>query len=449
MADTSLGFVAASPSLPAAIKAPRPRQSAKPECHRCSSSSIVLGAAASLCVATGRRQDRRRACTVPRLAELGSRDTPSPHDLLLRVARGETGDHTPVWLMRQAGRYMKAFRNYSERYPFRQRSETPDMAIELSLQCWRQYGMDGVIVFSDILTPLPAMGINFDVVRGRGPIVLGDLARTLEDRLQDGPSQIREVTGHEGFKESHGFLRETLQALRSETEEKCSLLGFVGAPWTLAAYAVEAGSTKEAAVFKKWMFSKPEVVDEFLRRMTVTISNYAIYQVKSGAQCIQIFESWAHCLTPELWRRFAAPCVQQVVATLRKECPGVPIIYFANGGSSYLRDQVEALQGQIDVLGVDGHMRLDEAAKIVDGTGLVLQGNVDPYVLRYGSESEVRQAVRDSIDAVGGPGRHILNLGHGVLQGTPEENVLFFVEEAQRYQGTSEEYTSEKELLAA
>ncbi|CAE7479119.1 hemE [Symbiodinium sp. CCMP2456] len=455
MAEGSLGFVAATPSLPVA-RAPRIQRtrSTKPELPR-DSSGIVLGAAASLCAATLCRRDRQRGGarnvrTLPRPAELGTRGTPAPHDLLLRVARGETGEHTPVWLMRQAGRYMKAFRKYSERYPFRQRSETPDMAIELSLQCWRQYGMDGVIVFSDILTPLPAMGISFDVVRGRGPIVLGDLARTLEDRLQDGPGQIREVSSHEGFKDSHGFLKETLQALRSETEKKCSLLGFVGAPWTLAAYAVEAGGTKEAAVFKKWMFSKPEVVDEFLRRMTVTISNYAIYQVESGAQCIQIFESWAHCLTPELWRRFAAPCVKEVAATLRQACPDVPIIYFANGGSSFLQDQVTELAEHIDVLGVDGHMRLEEAAKIVDGTGLILQGNVDPYILRYGSESEVREAVRKSIDAVGGPGRHILNLGHGVLQGTPEENVLYFVEESQTYRGASEEYSSaEKELLAA
>lgn len=373
-----------------------------------------------------------------------SRETPAPHDLLLRVASGEVGDHTPVWLMRQAGRYMKAFRAYSERYPFRQRSETPAMATELSLQCWRQYGMDGVIVFSDILTPLPAMGIEFDVIRGRGPIVLGDLARTLKDRLEDGPNQIRAVESSEAFLKSHAFVQETLQVLRSETEGKCSLLGFVGAPWTLAAYAVEAGSTKEAALFKKWMFSKPEVVDEFLHRMTVTISNYAIYQVESGAQCIQIFESWAHCLTPELWKRFAAPCAVKVAQTLRKACPDVPIIYFANGGSPYFSDQVKMLAGHIDVIGVDAHMRMKDAAEVVETHNhagperrLVLQGNVDPFLLRYGEEDHIRKAVRAVIDEAGGPGRHILNLGHGVLQGTPEENVLYFVDEAQSYAGSS------------
>lgn len=329
---------------------------------------------------------------------------------------------------------MKDFRKYSERYPFRQRSETPEMATELSLQCWRRYGMDAVIVFSDILTPLPAMGIEFDVVRGRGPIVLGDLSRMLEDRLQ-GPKAIRQLENSEDFLATHSFLRETLSALRAQTEGRCSLIGFVGAPWTLAAYAVEGGSTKEGEKIKKWMFEKPDVVNEFLRRMTVSITNYAIYQVKSGAQCIQLFDSWAHCLTPELWVRFAAPFVRDVAQGVRKACPDIPLIYFANGGSSYLRDQVSALAGCIDVLGVDQHTRLSEAHETVRGSGLVLQGNTDPYVLKYGTEAEIRAAVRECIDAAGGPGKHIMNLGHGVLQGTPEENVQFFVEEAQTYSG--------------
>jgi len=353
-----------------------------------------------------------------------------PADLLLQVARGnhESG-MTPVWLMRQAGRYMKDFRKFSERYPFRQRSETSSMATELSLQCWMKYKMDGVIMFSDILTPLPALGIEFDVIRGRGPIVLGDLGRCLEDRLA-GNKAIREVTCSSGFESTHSFVRETLHALKKETAGQCALLGFVGAPWTLAAYSVEGGSTKDAAIFKRWMYQQPEVVEEFLKRITTTIANYAIFQAQSGAECIQIFDSWAHCLTPEQWVQFAAPSVQRVAREVRASCPDVPLIYFANGGSSYLRDQADALSGHVDVLAVDQGIRLAEAARIVEGTGLVLQGNVDPFILRYGSESEVRKAVRQAIDEAGGPGKHILNLGHGVMQQTPEENVQYFVEEA-------------------
>jgi uroporphyrinogen decarboxylase len=327
---------------------------------------------------------------------------------------------------------MKEFRKYSERYPFRQRSETPEIAVELSLQCWRRFGMDGVIFFSDILTPLPAMGIEFDVVRGRGPLVLGDLARCLKDRLS-GPRNILRVTDSEDYLASHGFIREILQTLRKETEGNCALLGFVGAPWTLAAYAVEGGSTKDAAHFKKWMYEQPAVADEFLERCTDSIANYGIFQARSGAQCIQIFDSWAHCLSPEQWQRFAAPHVRRVAQDIRAACPDIPIIYFANGGSSYMRDQVEVLNGVVDVLGVDGRARLGEARRAVEGSGLVLQGNVDSFVLRHGSEADIRDAVRRAIDDAGGPGRHIMNLGHGVLQGTPEESVAHFVEEAQTY----------------
>lgn len=415
-----------------------PRQCPAPA-SACSLAAAVVGLGlGSVARRRGTRQSQPRRFTViaaAGIAEEGEvqRPTPAPADLLVRVASGLPGaGRTPVWLMRQAGRYMKAFRRYSERYPFRQRSETPAMAEELSLQCWRKYGMDGVIFFSDILTPLPALGIEFDVVRGRGPIVLGDLARTLEDRLE-GPNAIRELADSEDFKATHGFVRRTLRSLRTETEGKCSLLGFVGAPWTLAAYSVEGGSTKEAATFKKWMYEQPDVVDEFLRRMTTSIASYAVFQVESGAQCIQIFDSWAHCLSPEQWSRFAAPHVKEVARSVRARCPGVPLIYFANGGSSYLRDQVNELHGLVEVLGVDGHIRMSEAAKIAEGSGLVLQGNVDPYILRHGSEADVRSAVRRCIDEAGGPGKHILNLGHGVLQQTPEENVLYFVEEAQSY----------------
>lgn len=392
--------------------------------------SIAAGLTLAGVVAHAGRRRAKRSC---RQAAEHVRATPAPNDLILRVARGVGDVHrTPVWLMRQAGRYMKDFRKYSERYPFRQRSETPEMATELSLQCWRRYGMDGVIVFSDILTPLPALGIDFDVVRGRGPLVMGDLARTLQDRME-GDRKILEVTDFEHFNVSHSFLKETLQTLRAQTEGHCSLLGFVGAPWTLAAYAVEGGSTRDAGHFKKWMYEYPSVTEEYLRRMTTTIANYAVFQVKSGAECIQIFDSWAHCLGPEQWQKFAAPHVRSVAEKIRQECPGVPIIYFANGGSSYLRDQVESLNDIIDVLGVDGHVRMAEAAQAVSGSGLVLQGNVDPFVLRHGTEADVRDAVRRNIDDAGGPGKHIMNLGHGVLQGTPEENVEYFVHEAQTY----------------
>mmetsp|Transcript_100096 Transcript_100096/g.288994 ORF Transcript_100096/g.288994 Transcript_100096/m.288994 type:complete len:230 (+) Transcript_100096:1-690(+) len=196
---------------------------------------------------------------------------------------------------------------------------------------------------------------------------------------------------------------------------------------------VEGGSTRDATSTKRLMYQRPEILEEFLRRLTVSIAQYAIFQANSGAQCIQIFDSWAHHLTPEQWLQFCVPYVKSLVEMLRAACPDVPVIYFANGGSAFLPLQVDELAGVVDVLSIDQHMCMADARHIVDGSGLVLQGNVDPYVLRYGDEALVRDTVRRTIDDAGGPGRHIMNLGHGVLQGTPEENVSFFVEEAQMY----------------
>jgi len=406
----------------------------------CRTAILLAGVAAVSCISRREKRTRQRCRAVKTATqedtETETRSTPGPHDLLLRVAKGDVapGTRTPVWGMRQAGRYMKSFRKFSERYPFRQRSETPDMAVELSLQCWQKYGLDAVIMFSDILTPLPALGIEFDVIRGRGPIVMGDLGRTLEDRLV-GPNAIKEIGNSDDFIATHGFVRETLQRLRKETEGKTSLVGFVGAPWTLAAYSVEGGGTKDASMFKKWMYSRPDLVDDFLKRVATSISSYAIFQIESGAQCIQIFDSWAHHMTPEQWKRFACPHVQRIAMEVRAAHPEIPLIYFANGGSSYFRDQVEELKGLVEVLALDQGMRMSEAVKIAEGSGLVIQGNVDPFILRYGGEAEVRDAVRRCIDEAGGPGQHILNLGHGVMQGTPEENMLYFTEEAQTYQG--------------
>ena len=162
--------------------------------------------------------------------------TPHPdHDLLLRAARGEITSRTPVWLMRQAGRYMAAFREYSTKYPFRHRSETPSIAVELSLQCWRKYKMDGVIMFSDILTPLPAIGIEWDIVPGKGPVISTEIASLADVKNLPSGSDFDPAS-------SLPFVGETLRTLRAETEGKTTLIGFVGAPWTLAAYTIEQSS---------------------------------------------------------------------------------------------------------------------------------------------------------------------------------------------------------------
>eukprot|EP00614_Pseudopedinella_elastica_P018061 CAMPEP_0172646098 /NCGR_PEP_ID=MMETSP1068-20121228/240062_1 /TAXON_ID=35684 /ORGANISM="Pseudopedinella elastica, Strain CCMP716" /LENGTH=384 /DNA_ID=CAMNT_0013460349 /DNA_START=33 /DNA_END=1187 /DNA_ORIENTATION=- len=349
-------------------------------------------------------------------------DTPfenPDHDLLVRVARGEVGERTPVWLMRQAGRYMADFRKYSDKYPFRQRSETPEIAIELSLQCWRAYGMDGVIMFSDILTPLTAMGIDFDVIKGKGPVI--------HNPPRDAAA-IKALTDIEDPAASLGFVGETLQALRKETDGRCSLIGFVGAPFTLASYSINGKADKNCLETKKMMFHNPELLHALCDHLASNIGEYACYQVEQGAQVIQFFESWAHHLSPEQFELFAKPAVNKAMRILKDKHPEVPVIYFANGGSSYLERQTDM---DCDSVCIDWGVDLALAKKTV---GKPVSGNLDPTVL-FAPEETIRAEVRKNILSGGGPGHHLLNLGHGVIQGTPEESVGWLVDEAKNFRG--------------
>ena len=354
--------------------------------------------------------------------------SPGDRDILVRAARGEEVERTPVWLMRQAGRYMAAFREYSTKYPFRERSETPSMATELSLQCHRAYGMDGIIMFSDILTPLPTLGIDFDVVRGKGPQIYTEV-RTEEDvaKMAD-PNNI-------DFDEKLPFIKEILNTLSKEAEEaNTSLIGFVGAPFTLAAYTIEGKSSKDCLTTKKMMMADEtgdnKAMSQFIDKLAVMIGNYGCHQIECGAQVIQVFESWAHQLSPKGFEQFAKPAAQKAIKIMKEKYPDVPVIYFANGGSSFLELQRDM---GCDMIAVDWAVDMAQARDIL-GPDVAISGNLDPTIL-FGTKEQIEQAVRDCIDKAGGPGKHLLNLGHGVMQGTPEEAVGWLVDECKRYKG--------------
>jgi len=355
--------------------------------------------------------------------------SPGDRDILVRAARGELVERTPVWLMRQAGRYMADFRAYSTKYPFRQRSETPAMATELSLQCHRAYGMDGIIMFSDILTPLPTLGIDFDVIRGTGPVISTEVRSSEDVAKMPDPEMVN-------FDEKLPFIREILSTLAKEAEEgNTSLIGFVGAPFTLASYTIEGKSSKNCLDTKKMMMADENGSDmamsQFLDKLAVMIGRYACHQIECGAQVIQIFESWAHQLTPKGFKQYAKPAAQKAIQIIKEKHPDVPVIYFANGGSSYLELQRD--MGS-DMIAVDWAVDMAEARKIL-GPDVAISGNLDPTIL-FGSKEQIEEAVRDCIDKAGGPGKHLLNLGHGVMQGTPEEAVGWLVDECKRYRGT-------------
>jgi len=330
--------------------------------------------------------------------------------LLLRVARGEAAERTPVWLMRQAGRYMAAFREYSDKYPFRMRSETPDIAVELSLQPWRAFRPDGVIMFSDILTPLPALGIEFDVVKGKGPLI-ADPIRSLDAvkrlRRLDDPSA------------SLPFVHTILSTLRREVDGQSTLLGFVGTPWTLAAYAVEGKADKECRQTKSLMFHQPAALHALLEHLTQALITYCCYQIEAGAQVIQLFDSWAHHLSPAQFAEFSHPYAERVTAGVRARHPNVPIIFHANGGAGKLGLLAASTA---DVVGLDWSVDMADARAALGP--LKVQGNVDPMLL-FAPEATLTAAVNACLLAAG-PRGHILNVGHGVPQGCPESGVALF-----------------------
>ncbi|PHJ67538.1 uroporphyrinogen decarboxylase [Nostoc linckia z18] len=339
----------------------------------------------------------------------------TPH--LLRAARGEVVDRPPVWMMRQAGRYMKAYRDLRDKYPsFRDRSEIPEVAIEVSLQPWKAFQPDGVILFSDIVTPLPGLGIDMDIAEGKGPIIHSPL------RTQEQIDNLRPLEPEAALP----FIKTILQALRSEVGDKSTVLGFVGAPWTLAAYAVEGKGSKTYSVIKNMAFSDPTILHQLLTKFADAIAIYARYQIDSGAQVVQMFDSWAGQLSPQDYDTFALPYQQRVFQQVKQTHPDTPLILLVSGSAGVLERMGKS---GADIVTVDWAVDMAEARARL-GKQVKVQGNLDPGVL-FGSKEFIRDRIYDTVRKAGNWG-HILNLGHGVLPETPEENVAFFFETAKQ-----------------
>ncbi|MBD2410111.1 uroporphyrinogen decarboxylase [Nostoc calcicola FACHB-389] len=339
----------------------------------------------------------------------------TPH--LLRAARGEVVDRPPVWMMRQAGRYMKAYRDLRDKYPsFRDRSEIPEVAIEVSLQPWKAFQPDGVILFSDIVTPLPGLGIDMDIAEGKGPIIHSPL------RTQEQIDNLHPLEPETALP----FIKTILQALRSEVGDKSTVLGFVGAPWTLAAYAVEGKGSKTYSIIKNMAFSDPTILHKLLTKLADAIAIYARYQIDSGAQVVQMFDSWAGQLSPQDYDTFALPYQQRVFQQIKQTHPDTPLILLVSGSAGVLERMGKS---GADIVTVDWAVDMADARARL-GKQIKVQGNLDPGVL-FGSKEFIRDRIYDTVRKAGNWG-HILNLGHGVLPETPEENVAFFFETAKQ-----------------
>ena len=332
--------------------------------------------------------------------------------LFLRACRCEPVERVPVWIMRQAGRYLPEYRAIREKHGFLQVCRTPELAIEVSLQPFRILGVDAVSVFSDILTPAGAMGLPFELT-DKGPVIEYPL-RTA--------AQICELSNFDPERETR-FLMEAIRGLVRELGPAVPVLGFAAAPWTLACYMVEGHGKDGFPAAKTMLYSDPDLFRNLLERIAHATARYLRAQIAAGATAVQLFDTWVGELTREQYREFALPATQLLIEEIG--AGETPVILYTKASSHLLE---AAAESGASVLSVDWR---EDLAPLRDklGNRIALQGNVDPCVL-LGPAEGARSAAREAVESTGGVG-HILNLGHGILQQTPVENARAFVQAGQ------------------
>ncbi len=337
------------------------------------------------------------------------------NDTFLKACRREKTGYTPVWLMRQAGRYMKEYMAIREKHSFLEMCRTPELACEITLQPIRKFELDAAIIFADILLPLPGMGIKLEFARNEGPVI-GNPVRTRKDI-----DSIRVIKPEEDVP----FLMKAIKMVRKELNGKVPLIGFSGAPFTIASYIIEGEGSKNYIHTKALMYSDPGAWKALMEKIADVIIAYLNAQVDAGAEALQLFDSWVGCLGPEDYREYVLPYTKKVVRSVKK---GVPFINFSTNTGTYL-DLLSEAGG--DVIGVDWRVRLDEAWETI-GHDRGIQGNLDPVVL-FAPADAIRKKAREILDMAGGRPGHIFNLGHGIILGTPVESVKTLIDCVHEY----------------
>jgi uroporphyrinogen decarboxylase len=319
--------------------------------------------------------------------------------LLVRAARREPVERTPVWFMRQAGRSLPEYRAVRERHAFFELNRSAELTAEVTLQPVRRHGVDAAVIFADIMTPVLAMGVGVELVEGVGP-VLAQPVRTGADVERLGPLDPGSVAP----------VLEAIGLVRAELRADQAVVGFCGGPFTVAGYLVEGRPSRDFALTKKLMYSEPRVWASLLARLSDAFAAYAVAQASAGADVVQLFDSWVGALSPADYREFVAPWSARVLDTLA--AAGVPSIHFGTGAATLL-EELAGVGG--DVIGLDWRIPLDEGWARVGPRGV--QGNLDPAVL-LGPWERVEASVRDVLARAGSRPGHIFNLGHGVLPDT-------------------------------
>lgn len=349
---------------------------------------------------------------------------PIRNDRLLRACRREPVDRTPVWIMRQAGRYLPAYRALREKVSFMKLCKTPELALQATLTPLEVMDVDAAILFSDILIPVEAMGMKVVFTEQKGPH-LPDPIRTQADlarlRVPDPEETMR-------------FVPDAIRLINRALEGRIPLLGFSGAPYTLATYMIEGETSKNFYGIKRLLFEAPKLLHALLEKLADTVTAYLNAQIAAGAHVVQLFDTWAGALSPIEYDEFAFPYTRRVIAGLRRE--GTPVILYVNGGGDYLERMAET---GADVLSLDWRVDIGETRRRI-GHKVALQGNLDPCAL-YAPPEAIRAQVARILGSFGEGEGHIFNLGHGILPDIPVAHAVAMVdavhEESARFHGAA------------
>ncbi len=330
--------------------------------------------------------------------------------LFLSACYRQPTDVTPVWFMRQAGRYMAEYRAIREKYSLIEICHHPEVAAEVTLQPVRALGVDAAILFADILLPAIPLGVGLEFAKGEGPI-LENSVRTMED-----VKNLRPVHPETDL----GYVMDAIRILRGELKDT-PLIGFCGAPFTVASYIIEGGSSREFLKTKTMMYSEPKVWHALMDKLSVVLRDYLVTQIRAGAQAVQVFDSWVGALSPQDYEQFVLPYSQFILQAAKAE--NVPVIHFGTNTTTLL-PLMKRAGG--DVIGLDWRIPLDQGWLLL-GDDVAVQGNLDPAIL-FAPLPEIKKRVHDILKRANGKPGHIFNLGHGILQHTPVDNVKAVVD---------------------
>jgi len=345
------------------------------------------------------------------IERMSSQESTQNQPRLLRACRREAVDTTPVWFMRQAGRYMPEYRRIREQHTLLEIVERPELAAEVTLQPVNAFDVDAAILFADILLPVVPMGLRLEFVKGEGPAIsepVRSVAAVEKLRVLDAESDL-------------GHVLEAVRLVRHELPPEVALIGFAGAPFTVASYMIEGGPSRDYRFTKTLMHAEPQVWENLMDKLADSLADYLLGQVQAAAQVVQLFDSWVGALSPQDYERFVLPYSRRVLGTV--QASGVPVIHFGTGTATLLKLMKKAGG---TVIGLDWRVPLDEGWASL-GEDVAVQGNLDPVAL-FAPLPVLRSQIEDVLSRANGRPGHIFNLGHGILQHTPVEHVRAAVE---------------------